>query len=185
MSPAITCPEPALRGELFVLRAFRSSDFESARLLGLRSAESRWIEELPESDAESMSLACERNRLDGSMLHLVISDPSDDGYLGEVSLVMLEPGMAELGCAVVPEARGRGIASQSLAVLSDWALRELSLRRLQVAVDARNTAALKLAQNAGYRREGLLRSLWEVDGERMDAVMFSRLPGDPVPARSG
>ncbi len=178
MSPAIPRPEPALRGALFVLREFRSADFDSARLLVQEPAESRWVEQLPEADGESMSLVSEQQRLDGTVLQLVIGDLDDDRYLGEVSLVMLEPGMAELGCAVVPAMRGRGIASQALALLSDWALSELVLRRVQVAIDPRNLAALKIAQNAGYRREGLLRSYWEVDGERMDAVLFSRLPKD-------
>jgi [ribosomal protein S5]-alanine N-acetyltransferase len=178
MSPAIPRPEPALRGDLFVLREFRSDDFEAARLVAREPAESRWVEQLPEPDGERMSLATERHRLDGDVLHLVIGDPGDDRYLGEISLVMLEPGMAELGCAVIPEMRGRGIASQALALLSDWALREIGLRRVQVAIDPRNPAALKIAHNAGYQREGLLRSYWEVDGERMDAVLLSRLPQD-------
>jgi RimJ/RimL family protein N-acetyltransferase len=178
MSKAIPYPEPALRGELFVLRAFRSSDFEVAREFQERSGESRYIEALPEADGKSMERACERNRLEGAVLQLVIGAPNDESYLGEVTLVMLEPGTAELGCAVIPQARGRGIASEALKLLSTWALEDLSLRRLHVLVDTRNLAALKLSENAGYRREGVLRSYWEVEGELMDAVMLSRLPGD-------
>ncbi len=180
MITAIPYPDPALWGKLFVLRAFRTSDFEIARELEQRSGESRWIEPLPDIDGESMQRAGERNRRAGMVLQLVIADPNDDRYLGEVSLVMLEPGIAELGCAVVPSARGRGIASEALALASAWALEELALRRLQVAVDIRNLAALRLAENAGYRREGVLRRYWEIDGEQMDVVLFSRLPGDAV-----
>ena len=183
MSEAIPYPEPALRGELFVLRAFRGSDFEAARKLELGSRGSPGIEALPEADGESMERASERNRLEGAVLQLVIADPNDGGYLGEVSLVMLEPGTAELGCAVVPQARGRGIGSAALTLVSTWALERLPLRRLQVMAETANLAALRIAENAGYRREGVLRSYWEIDGELLDAVLLSRLPGDRTVVR--
>ena len=54
----------------------------------------------------------------------------------------------------------------------------LGLDRLQVFVAPDNVPALRLAQSAGFRREGLLRAYWENDGERLDAVVLSRLPGD-------
>jgi [ribosomal protein S5]-alanine N-acetyltransferase len=185
VTTAIPYPEPALRSDLFVLRAFRNSDFEVARKLELTSGGAPWIEALPEADGESMERACERSRLEGAVLQLVIADPNDDVYLGEVSLVMLEPGTAELGCAVVPEARGRGIGSEALRLASTWALAQLPLRRLQVMADTQNLAALTIAERAGYRREGVLRSYWEIDGKPMDAVLLSRLPGDQGPPGRG
>jgi RimJ/RimL family protein N-acetyltransferase len=39
----------------------------------------------------------------------------------------------------------------------------------------------RVAEKNGYRREGLLRSAYEVRGVREDMVMYSRLPTDPVP----
>src|ERR1700675_578065 len=125
MSVATPYPEPPLRAGLFVLRPFRSSDFEMARKLEESSGESRWIESLPEADGEAMVSTSERNRLEGAVLQLVISGPDDQSYLGEVSLVMLELGTAELGCAVIPDARGRGIGSEALRIVSTWALEQL------------------------------------------------------------
>jgi RimJ/RimL family protein N-acetyltransferase len=66
-------------------------------------------------------------------------------------------------------------------VVSAWGLETLALRRLQVTVDPRNTPALRLAERAGYRREGVLRAYREVDGKRTDAVLLSRVAGDPSP----
>ena len=63
-------------------------------------------------------------------------------------------------------------------MLAEWSLDTLGLGRLQVLVAVENSAALRLAERAGFRREGLLRAYWEYDGERLDTVVFSLLPTD-------
>jgi len=92
--------------------------------------------------------------------------------------VLGEHGVGELGCGVVPAARGRGVATEALRLLADWALDTLGLGRLQVFVATENVAALRLAQRAGFRREGVLRAYWDAGAERLDAVVLSRLPTD-------
>jgi putative acetyltransferase len=63
-------------------------------------------------------------------------------------------------------------------MLSDWAFATLPVRRLQLAIDFRNAPALGLGERAGYQREGVLRAYWDVDGDPVDVVLFSRLPDD-------
>ena len=120
----------------------------------------------------------EECRQEGGLLHLVIADRLNDAYLGEVVAVLGEHRVGELGCGVVPAARRRGVATEALRLLAEWALGTLGLGRLQVFVAPENVPALRLAESAGFRREGLLRSYWEYDGARLDAVVLSRLPGD-------
>jgi [ribosomal protein S5]-alanine N-acetyltransferase len=182
VAAAIPFPTPPLGDPRFTLRPFRPSDFAAARELDERSGEPGWVETLPEADGTGMADAFEEHRLQGSLLQLVIADPDDGAYLGELSLAMVEPGIAELGCAIVPAARRRGIATAALQLVSAWALETLQLRRLQVTVEPRNAPALRLAERAGYRREGVLRAYREVDGRRMDAVLLSRVAGDPPPS---
>ena len=93
-------------------------------------------------------------------------------------MVLGEHRVGELGCGVVRAARGRGIATEALRLLSDWALDTLGLGRLEVFVAPQNPAALRLAERAGFRREGVLRAYWEGEEERVDAVVLSRLPTD-------
>jgi [ribosomal protein S5]-alanine N-acetyltransferase len=182
VAAAIPFPDPPLAGPQFRLRQFRPADFAAARALDERAGEPGWVEALPEEDGTGMADAFEAHRREGSLLQLVIADPGGGAYLGELSLAIVEPGIAELGCAIVPVARRRGIATAALQVLSAWALERLELRRLQVTVDPRNTPALRVAEHAGYHREGLLRAYREVDGRQMDAVLLSRIAGDPPPA---
>ena len=87
-------------------------------------------------------------------------------------------GSGELGCGVVPAARGRGIATEALRLLAEWALATLGLGRVQVFVATENIAALRLAQSAGFRREGVLRAYWQAGDRRLDAVVLSMLPSD-------
>jgi RimJ/RimL family protein N-acetyltransferase len=174
----IPYPEPPLAGAAFVLRRFRADDFAAASELGEDAATARWVPALPAADGGSVVEFFEQSRKEGGWLHLVIADASSDAYLGEVMAVVGEGGVGELGCGVIPAARGRGIATEALRLLAEWALHTVGVGRLQVFVAPENIPALRLAESAGFRREGLLRSYWDDNGTRLDAVVLSRLPGD-------
>jgi len=120
----------------------------------------------------------EQCRIDGEMLHLVIADVSDDAYLGEVMVVIGEHNVGELGCGLVPSARGRGIATGALRLLAQWSLRSLGLGRVQVFVAEENEPALRLAERAGFCHEGVLRDYVEHDGVRFDTVVLSLVARD-------
>lgn len=79
------------------------------------------------------------------------------------------------------EARGRGVATRALRLLSRYGFEELGLQRLELITDPDNLASQRVAEKVGYRREGVLRShLDHPDGRRRDSVMFSLLPGELV-----
>jgi ribosomal-protein-alanine N-acetyltransferase len=175
---AIPKPEPPLSGPGFVLREFAAADFAAARELERDPAAARWVPPLPAGDGPGVVEFYERSRLDGELLHLVVADPASSGYLGETMVAVGEHGVGEVGCCIVPAARGRGIATGTLRVLTDWAFVELGLGRVQVFVGVENLAALRLAEASGFRREGVLRGYWEEDGRRLDAIVLARLPED-------
>jgi [ribosomal protein S5]-alanine N-acetyltransferase len=85
---------------------------------------------------------------------------------------------ASIGYWVAREARGRGVAGGALRLVSQWALEQLGLPRLQLVTDPANVASQRVAERVGFRREGLLRSYMRFHGERRDCVMFSLLPGE-------
>jgi len=83
------------------------------------------------------------------------------------------------GYWVEASARGRGICTRALRVLSRWALDELELQRLDLITDRDNVASQRCAERVGFRREGVLRAhLRHPDGRIRDSVMFSLLPGE-------
>jgi len=86
---------------------------------------------------------------------------------------------AAIGYWVAAPARGRGICTRALRLLSQWALDELGLQRLELITDPDNVASQRVAEKVGYRREGVLRAhLRHPDGRIRDSVMFSLLPGE-------
>ena len=84
-----------------------------------------------------------------------------------------------IGYWVAAPARGRGVCTRAVRLLSRWALDELDLQRLDLITDPDNLASQRVAEKVGFRREGVLRAhLRHPDGRIRDSVMFSLLPGE-------
>jgi RimJ/RimL family protein N-acetyltransferase len=79
---------------------------------------------------------------------------------------------------VKADARGRGVASRAVALLARFAFDQLGAARVQLLTESDNVASQRVAEKAGFTREGTLRSFLDFKGRRRDAVMFSLLPGD-------
>ena len=90
-------------------------------------------------------------------------------------------GELELGYIVCPEARGRGAGTAILRALTDWAFAEAGAARIRLVIDVENPASLRVAERSGYVREGVMRSTYFKNGQRIDAVLMSRIASDPPP----
>jgi RimJ/RimL family protein N-acetyltransferase len=123
----------------------------------------------------------EEGRRDGTREGFAIVDEADDGVVGLAVAARIdrEAQTVELGYVVSPGARGRGVATEALRLLSDWAIRELGALRLELLISDENPASQRVAERCGYVREGLLRSLYTKPGVREDTQIWSRLPTDP------
>ncbi|MGB2874140.1 MAG: GNAT family N-acetyltransferase [Gaiellaceae bacterium] len=85
---------------------------------------------------------------------------------------------ASIGYWVAKDARGRGVATRALRLVARWALEDLGLPRVQLVTDPDNLASQRVAEKAGFRREGVLRQYVQRSGRRGDCVIFSLLPGE-------
>jgi RimJ/RimL family protein N-acetyltransferase len=70
------------------------------------------------------------------------------------------------------------LATSALLLVARWAFDGLGVQRIGLNADPRNVASVRVAERAGFTREGLLRSWADVNGERVDQVSFSLLPSD-------
>ena len=93
-------------------------------------------------------------------------------------------GEAELGYIVASAARGRGVATEILRLLTQWAFDDQRLLRVYLIIDVGNHASHRVAQRCGYQREGVMRSTHVKQHQRIDAALWSRLPADPAPPRA-
>ncbi|MEU6776586.1 GNAT family N-acetyltransferase [Streptomyces sp. NPDC046759] len=104
----------------------------------------------------------------------------DAELIGRVGLrtANLRTGEAEVTYWVLPEARGRGIATAALRELTRWAFEDIGLHRLALAHSTANEASCRVAQKAGFRFEGTQRSkVLHSDGWH-DMHMHARINGD-------
>jgi RimJ/RimL family protein N-acetyltransferase len=65
-------------------------------------------------------------------------------------------------------------------LLSGWALRGAGAQRVQLRADVLNTPSLRVAEKAGFTREGTLRASGfnEREGRRVDYAVFSLVQDD-------
>lgn len=124
------------------------------------------------------------DRAAGSRASLTILGPESDLCLGQVSVhhIDWEHGRAELSVWVAPQARGRGLGSGALALVSRWLLGPCRLERVQVLTEPDNQPMLAAAAHAGFVNEGVLHGYVRAQAGRADMAILSLLPADPVTA---
>jgi RimJ/RimL family protein N-acetyltransferase len=109
---------------------------------------------------------------------LAIADAAGDRFLGAIGLGPIDEHRATIGYWRVPGERGRGVATDAVRLLGQWALARLNLGRLELHHFVGNDASGRVAEKAGFRREGILRAYVVVRGEPRDCVMYSLLASD-------
>jgi RimJ/RimL family protein N-acetyltransferase len=82
-----------------------------------------------------------------------------DAVVGQVGLrnIDLAQGLAAVSYWVVPQARGRRVATRALGALTTWSLETLGLHRLALSHSTANQASCRVAQHAGFAAEGTKR----------------------------
>ncbi|MET8575811.1 GNAT family protein [Streptomyces sp. NPDC005012] len=106
---------------------------------------------------------------------LVIERAADARPLGAIGLwpVADDPHRASLGYWTAASGRGQGAAGAALRTLTRWASATLRPARLELYIEPWNTASLRTAEQAGFTREGLLRSWQRVGDQRRDMYMYA------------
>jgi RimJ/RimL family protein N-acetyltransferase len=74
-----------------------------------------------------------------------------------------------------PVRRGRGVATDALALLVGWLFSSKKIARLQLALVAENGASRKVAERNGFRLEGILRRAAFIQGGSVDLELWSLL----------
>ena len=117
---------------------------------------------------------------EGSRAAFAIHAHDDPALLGWAGLVELdlERRQGEIGYLVAPAARGRAVARRAVELITRWGFDELGLERLELRIDPENGPSTKVAERAGYRREGVLRNLHFKAELRADVGVWSRLSQD-------
>jgi RimJ/RimL family protein N-acetyltransferase len=116
-----------------------------------------------------------------------VVDEGRTDVLGSVSLHSIDRfhGGASVGYWTAPAARGRGLAALAVDAACRWAFAALPLHRIELCHAVENAASGRVAEKAGFTREGRLRRSYRYgDGETHDELLWSRLAEDSPPRLS-
>ncbi|WP_457028945.1 GNAT family N-acetyltransferase [Kitasatospora sp. P5_F3] len=117
----------------------------------------------------------------GDLASFALLAPDFDELLGAVTVRWADraDGLAMIGYWLLPDARGRGLATRGLEAVTRWAFTTADARRIELAHAVGNSASCRVAGRAGYLLEGTLRaSHCFGDGKYHDEHLHARLATD-------
>jgi RimJ/RimL family protein N-acetyltransferase len=133
------------------------------------------------NDAQQWFSLTRSTRAAGHQVAFAVTAADGGELLGSIDLRVnpADPAIGELGYMVGPRARGRGVATRAVELITAWAFEALGIVRMEILVDPRNAPSVRVAEAAGYAREGLLRGYRASrDAGRLDLAIYSRLRAD-------
>ncbi|MEW2066035.1 GNAT family protein [Streptomyces sp. NPDC007346] len=177
-------------GPYFVLRPWEMSDLPLVR----EAAQDPYIPLISTIPARYSDRAAEafvrrqwEQAATGAEYPFAIVRSRDRRPVGAIGLRLrdLPEGRASIGYWMVASGRGQGVTRAALRTVTGWALHDLGVPRLQLFVEPWNTASARIAEDVGYRYEGLLRGWQQVGDRRRDMAVYGLLNGDgPVDGRA-
>jgi RimJ/RimL family protein N-acetyltransferase len=184
---ALPLPEPPLEDGVVRVRGWRPEDLW-ARVEAWRDPSLMRFMLQPAPAVPSVEEAAawvdvrERRRRQGEALFLVVAAVADDRACGSVWLwnVDVPNRRGEVGYWLLREARGRGLATRAVRLLCAYAYERLRLERLELFTLPGNAASERVAERAGFQREGVLRAYRRAPSGRADVTAFSLLASDLV-----
>ena len=185
MAMAVRPPDPPLTDGLVTLRPWgEEGDVEALVDACNDRAIAEFLDIIPQPYTKSDALAYIAGTREGwasgtTSNFAVVTRGPPIGSIGARWLPEPEDGL-EVGYWVAAQARGQGLCTRALRLVSGWLLEEHGVMRIQLRADEENAASKRVAENAGFIREGVLRSSRYNArlGRRVDFVMYSLLPGE-------
>lgn len=182
MTMTVEPPEPPLTDGVVTVRPWgEPGDAEAIVAACNDRAIAEFLDMIPQpytrSDAQTYLEACRIGWRDGANANFAIV--VDGEAVGSIGVRWIDPaqGVAEVGYWVAAQARGKHVCTRALKLVSAWVFARPGMARLQLRADEENAASKKVAENAGFIREGVLRSSRynaRLD-RRVDFVMYSLL----------
>lgn len=183
MAMAVTPPEPPLSDGVVTVRPWGERGDVEALVAACNDAEiATFLDLIPQPytprDAMAYVDLCRHGWRDGSSANFAVVVGGRP--VGSVGVRMLQDGVAEIGYWVAAGSRGNGLCTRAVRLVSQWVLERPEIARLQLRADEDNLASNRVALNAGFTREGVLRSSRYNArlGRRVDFVMYSLLPDE-------
>lgn len=177
--------QPTLIGSQVLLRPWEPADADAVFAACQDVEIQRWTTvPSPYTHADAVGYVTELASTawkDSGAVFAVIEAATGD-LAGSIGAHGMSDGVAHVGYWTAPAARGRGLTSDALRTLTGWFLRDGRAARVELVVEPHNRGSVRVAEAAGFTREGLLRQRFVLRGHRTDVAMYSMLISDPAAA---
>jgi RimJ/RimL family protein N-acetyltransferase len=175
-------PDVELRTQRLTLRPLREGDIDAIVVAASDATTQRWLP-LPNPYAREHAESFVREvapatRESGAGLILAIE--MDGGLAGVIDFKKTDwrHQETEIGYWTAPGYRGRGVMTEATIAVSRWALTELGFERVVLRIAPGNTHSRRVAENAGFRCEGIARNAGIVHDGRVDLAIYALIPAD-------
>jgi RimJ/RimL family protein N-acetyltransferase len=172
-------PSPLIRSDRLELREYNSDDLalaSEAAAAGEGEALPPGFPTNPEQLTQWFGNGMHQGGRD-TALHLMMLDQASGRIVGSIGLFHADwqVGSTEIGYGVRRDARGRGYATEALVAVARWVLTEGGIQRAWLTANTDNLASIRVAEKAGFHREGTLRRAGIEDDGLHDLALFSLL----------
>lgn len=112
-----------------------------------------------------------------SAVHMMMLDRASGRIVGSIGVFHAdwEVRSAEIGYGVRATERGKGYATEALTAVAAWLLTSAGIQRAWLTANTDNVASIRVAEKAGFRREGTMRRAAMEDDGLHDLAVFSLL----------
>ncbi|KAF6657694.1 GNAT family N-acetyltransferase [Paenibacillus polymyxa] len=118
--------------------------------------------------------------LDRSDMVLYIFDTASGQFVASSGLhrINWDARRFEIGYWLRTSWTGKGIITEAVHGITDFAIQHLHANRLEILCDSRNTRSAKVAERAGFTLEGILRNVeYDEEGNMVHHMVFAKVRG--------
>lgn len=167
--------------EQIVLRPLVEEDQEAIFAACNDAEMQRWFP-LPNSysmaDAQTFIELSDHKRKEGSGLVSAIEYQEIFAGVIDIKKVDWRAKCCEISYWGSPWIRNKGVTSRALTLISQWVLQEMNFERIEVRIAPENLASQRVAEKAGYSREGIARNAGYINSGRLDLIIYSLIRKD-------
>ncbi|GES28714.1 GNAT family protein [Streptomyces angustmyceticus] len=126
---------------------------------------------------EELQAWCAGRAACADRLDLAVEDRESGAFLGELALHDIDAPNAcgSFRIALAPDATGRGIGTEAIRLLLDYAFDRVGLHRVQLEVYDYNPRARRAYEKCGFEVEGRMREALFWDGAWHDVLVMAAL----------
>ena len=177
-----TFPEGDLMSEGIRLRQFTRADIPQVLVACEDSETQKWVPipspyELKDAEFFVNQFSVDQKESGRGIVFAIEIEGSLVGSI-DISNTSWDNFSCSTGYWAVPSHRGKGHMSKALTLVSNWAIKDHGFKRIDLYAATENFVSQRVAENAGFKREGVARNRVMHRGQILDLISYSKIPSD-------